>query len=269
VHHDVKVAQEFDCLQILAPAIAVGQPFVVLARIVEVEHRGHGIDANTVDVKFTQPVVCRGEQKAFYFAPAVIENQSAPVLMRAEPRVGVFIQRGAVELRQCPIVPGEMRGHPIQNDADLALVAGVDKGSQLVRRSKAAGRREVAGRLVAPGFIQRMLGQRHELDMGVAHFTYIGHQMFGQLSVAVDAAIGVATPGANVHFVDIVGCMLPVQRFAPFQPSRVVPCMARQRCNARRGAGAQLEGLRIGVGFDEYIAGVAVANFKFVQTAGC
>ena len=41
---DVETLDEVDRFEVLAAAVAVGQPFAVLTAVVEVEHRGHGID---------------------------------------------------------------------------------------------------------------------------------------------------------------------------------------------------------------------------------
>ena len=50
------------------------------------------------------------------------------------------------------------------------LVQVVDQEHEVLRRAVAAGRGEVAGRLVAPGAVERMLRHRQELDVGEAQF---------------------------------------------------------------------------------------------------
>ena len=89
---------------------------------------------------------------------AEIENQRAPILMRALARVFVLVQRRAIEPRQRPVVARKMRRHPIHDDADAGLVQRVDQKLKIVRRAVAAGRRVKAGDLVAPGRIKRVLG---------------------------------------------------------------------------------------------------------------
>ena len=51
----VEVAEEVDRFNVLAAAELVGQPLAVLAGIVEVQHRGDRIDAETVDVVLLAP----------------------------------------------------------------------------------------------------------------------------------------------------------------------------------------------------------------------
>ena len=52
----VHLLQEADGLEVFVAAIFVRHPFAVLARIVEVEHRGDGIDAQAVEMEFLGPV---------------------------------------------------------------------------------------------------------------------------------------------------------------------------------------------------------------------
>ena len=49
-----------------------------------------------------------------------------------------------------------------------ARVERVDQRHQVLGRAVARGRREVAGRLVAPRAVERVLGERHQLDVGEA-----------------------------------------------------------------------------------------------------
>ncbi|MNM52162.1 hypothetical protein D3C81_632340 [compost metagenome] len=129
--HTVEVADEVDGLQVLAPTMAVGHPFAGLARVVAVKHRGHGIDAQAVDMKVFEPVQRRGQHEAVHFGTPEVVDQGVPVLVKAFQRVLVFIQSGAVETRQAMTVGGEMRRHPVEDHADLRLVAGIDESGEV------------------------------------------------------------------------------------------------------------------------------------------
>ena len=50
VQMHVEILEELDRLEVLAAAVVVGNPLARFARIVEVEHRGDGIDAQAVNV---------------------------------------------------------------------------------------------------------------------------------------------------------------------------------------------------------------------------
>ena len=81
------------------------------------------------------------DEKVPHFVPAVIEDQRAPILVSALAWVLVFVERRAVEPRQRPFVPREMRRHPVDDDADAGLVQRVDQELKIVRCPVTAGRR--------------------------------------------------------------------------------------------------------------------------------
>ena len=156
-------------LEVLAAAVLVGDPLARLARVVEVEHRGDGVHPQAVDVVALEPEQRVGDQEVGDLAPAVVEDPRAPVGVLAQARVVVLVEVGAVEVGEAVRVLGEVRGHPVEDDADAAAVEGVHEGHEVVGRAVAAGRRVVADGLVAPGAVERVLGDRQELDVGEAH----------------------------------------------------------------------------------------------------
>ena len=101
--------------------------------------------------------------------------------MEALARIGVLVERRAVEMRQAMLVDREMRRHPVEDDADAGAMGAVDEAREAVRIAEARRRRVEPGRLVAPGRIVGMLGDRHELDMGEAGVDDIGDQPVGHL----------------------------------------------------------------------------------------
>ena len=78
------------------------------------------------------------QQEVADFVPAVVEDQRAPVLVLALPRILVLVQRRAVEAREAVLVLRKMAGHPVEDDADAGLVAGVDEQLEVLRRAEAA-----------------------------------------------------------------------------------------------------------------------------------
>ncbi len=55
----IEAPHEVDGFEILVAAVDVGDPFAGLARIIQIEHGGDGIDAEAVDVIFLQPEEAR------------------------------------------------------------------------------------------------------------------------------------------------------------------------------------------------------------------
>ena len=123
--------QESDRLQVLAPAVAVGHPLALAAAVVAVEHRGDGIHAQPVDVVALQPVQRAADQEAAHLGAAEIVEQRVPVGLVALARVGMLVERGAVEARQAVRVGRKMRRHPVENHADAGFVEAVDMAAKL------------------------------------------------------------------------------------------------------------------------------------------
>lgn len=93
----IQMAQEIDSFQILAPTMLVGYPLSGLARVIAVQHRGHSINTQPVDMVGAQPMQRRRQHKTMHFITVEVENAGIPVLMIALERMLIFIQRRAVE----------------------------------------------------------------------------------------------------------------------------------------------------------------------------
>ena len=129
----------------------------MLARIIEIQHGGHGVYAQTVDVIFVQPEEGIGNQVILHFVPAVVVDQRAPVRMRALAWIGMLVKMGSVELRETVGVAREVRGSPVQKNAQVRLVAAIDEFHELRGCAEAAGGGVIADGLVTPGAVKRML----------------------------------------------------------------------------------------------------------------
>ena len=131
-------------------AVLVRNPLAVFARIVAVNHGGNRVNADTVKAETFYPIQGITLQEVFHFVSAEVVNQGIPVLMVTFARVGVFVQRGAVEFGQAVVVGWEMADHPVENNADAFIVRGFNQCAQFFRRTETAGRRIQTGCLIAP-----------------------------------------------------------------------------------------------------------------------
>ena len=104
--------------------------------------------------------------------------------MRAAPRVGVLVQRRAVEAGERPLVAREVRRHPVEDHADPLPVQRVDERAEVVGRAEARRRREEARHLVAPRAAERVLHHRHQLDVREAEVADVAAEVLGELGVA-------------------------------------------------------------------------------------
>src|SRR5579864_561085 len=94
----VEAAQKGNGVEILPAAKAIGHPFAGLPAIVEIEHRGDGIDAQAVDGVTIEPEQPVRHQKVHDFRAPVIVDRKSPIEVPALLRVGVLVERGAVEM---------------------------------------------------------------------------------------------------------------------------------------------------------------------------
>jgi hypothetical protein len=77
-------------------------------------------------VIFVEPKERVADEEIADLVAAEIENQRAPILVLALPRIHVLVKVGAVELGERMRVLREMRRNPIHDHADAGLVAFVD-----------------------------------------------------------------------------------------------------------------------------------------------
>jgi hypothetical protein len=216
VHQGVEVLEEGDGLEVLVAAVHVGRPLAGPPGVVPVEHRGHGVDAQAVEVQLAQPEQGVGEEEGAHLGPAVVEHEGAPVRVLAPAGVAVLVERSAVEAGQAPLVAGEVGGHPVDDHPDAALVEVVDEPAEVVGVAEARGRREVPGDLVAPGGLEGVLGDGQQLDVGEPEVAHVVGQQGGQLPVGQEPAVGPAAPRPQVHLVDAE----PVAQRVPLRTGR-------------------------------------------------
>src|SRR2546423_11554837 len=130
----VQFLQEGNRFEILAAAKFVGYPLTFLTAVIQIEHRRHRIDAQSIKMKFTQPVERVRDQEVAHFIAAVIEDVSAPIRMLTLARILMFIERGAIESSQRKCVFRKMRGHPVNDHPDTSFVKIIDQETKVVGR---------------------------------------------------------------------------------------------------------------------------------------
>ena len=202
----------------------------------------------------------------------------------------MLIQMGAIEEGQAMAVLGEMARYPIENHADALGVAAIHKGAKFIRRAKAAGGRIPARDLIAPGAIEGMLRNRHQLDVGKAAGQHIGNQPIGQFRIGEQAGTGLKVggghrgPGTAVGFdVGLVGAGVHpaaqvhlihrdrlVERIGVVplgHPAGVAPAVGVEFGHHRTGLGPDLMAEAVGVGLLVAVP-IRATHFVFVNLAG-
>ncbi len=263
----VHFPQEGDGLQVFATAKFIGCPVAIFPGVVQVEHGCHCIHTQAVDMEFLDPVQCVGDEEVAHFVAAEIEYQGAPVAVLALPRVGMFVQGLAGKARQGEFVLGEVGRYPVQEYADVLLVAGIDEMTQVVWTAEAGGGGIITGDLVTPGFIQRVLHDRQQFDMRVAQLLDIGYQFFCHFQPGIETAVFMLTPGTGMQFVDGDRASLPVPVVAVFDPAVVFPVIVVGRGDQRCGVRAHGHALGIGICFGDQMA-IMAEQLILVAVAG-
>ena len=191
-------------------------------------------------------------------------------------------------------VGAKTAGYPVHDHADARLVARIDKVHKLLRVAVTRRGGVIAGRLVAPGAVEGMLHERHDLNVRIAHVAHVVHKLHRQVVVGVELAalrgegihgagvvavlvrfalrrVTVALPRANMHLVDIKGLRHVVMAGAALEPCGVVPfVVVKGPQHARRSRRALgLKGVRIGfvelfalVGLDEILIELALLGVR-------
>ena len=268
LHGAVDLTDKRTGVQVLLGSVLVE---LLLARIVnakvEIQHAGHAVHANAVNVEVLEPIQHIGDQEGTDLATGEVELVRAPVGVNL-----VLKQHVAVKSGKAVGVGAKPAGHPVHDHADACLVARIDKVHELLRIAVARRGGVVACRLVAPGAIEGMLHKRHDLDMRVAHVAHVVHELHRQVVVGVELAalrgegvhgtgvvaelvrlalrrVAVALPRANMHLVDVERLRHVVVTGAALEPRGVVPLIAvegpQHAGGTRRALG--LKGIRIGL----------------------
>ena len=140
-------------------------------------------------MEFPQPERSRGKEKALHLAAAIVENARPPPLVLTLIGVCVFVAGRTVEVDEAVLVLAEVRGHPVKENGDPLAVQVVDKVHKILGRSVARRRGKIAGTLVAPGIVERILRHGHELHAVVAKIQNIVCQLVGKRAVIVKITV--------------------------------------------------------------------------------
>jgi len=170
----------------------------------------------------------------------VVEDQRVPIWVIALTWIRVLVEVGPIEEAKTMLITGKMRGHPIQDYANPLLMKMIDKIAKIIWASVAAGRAEIACRLIAPGGIVGVLRDGEQLNMSITHLLEVAAEPFSQFSI-VERAITLLRdthPGAQMNLIDGDGGFVSLPAFALLHPNLIAPLMARlinHRSGPRRG----------------------------------
>ena len=151
-----------------------------------------------------QPVVGRGLHKAGHLAAGKDKVVAAPFTGR-HITGRIFIKLGPVILFEGIVIRREMGGHEVDDGTDAGIVQTVHEFLQF-RRGPVPGRgREESRVLVAPAAVKGMLGQGHDLHMGIMVLFDIVDQFIHDVQIMVPAVLIllIALPGTQMQLINI------------------------------------------------------------------
>ena len=199
----IHVPQELDSLQIDVSPILVGPPLAAPAAIVQVEHGGHRIHPDAVDMELIQPVHHIGDQEGAHLIPAVVEDAGTPIGVLPAQGVGGLVAVAAVELKQAALVSWEVGAHPVDDDADARPMAHIHKTHEIVGSAVPGGGGIIPGDLIAPGGVVGVLADGKQLHVGIPHVLQVGNELIRAVHIGQEISIPMPPPGAQVHLIDV------------------------------------------------------------------
>ena len=236
-HHGTFVASQYTGIQMLEEVngfqvfiipVFVGHPLAVLLAVIQVQHRRHCVHPETVHMKFFNPVQSIGNQEIPHLIAPIIKDLRAPVRMFPLPGVRMLIAGSAVKFSQPMGIFRKMGGNPVQNHADFILMKIIHQIFKLQRTPIAGCGGIIACHLVSPGAVKGMLGNSHQLHMGIAHLFHIVHKGLGKFLIIIKPVLvirrnGVLLPGTGMHFINHQRLLLHIKALPLFQPDSVTP----------------------------------------------
>ena len=148
--HRIELLQKSHRGFVNVASFLVGHILALIARIIQIEHRGNRIDANAVDVVNVKEKHRAGNQKTDHLGTAIVEDQRAPLGMMALHWIFMFIKTGPVKTGKAVRILGKMGRHPIHDHTDSFGMHRIDKIHQILRRAITARHRVKAGDLITP-----------------------------------------------------------------------------------------------------------------------
>ena len=269
MHNGIEVTEKFNRFQILIFSVLVGNPLTILLAVVEIQHGCHGVNAQTVDMVFGQPIQRIGNQEILDLVSAVVKNFGAPIRMLALLWVCILIQRLAVKVCQTVFVTRKMCRNPVQNDTDFMLMQIIDEVHKVLRRAVAGCRRIISRDLIAPRAVKRMLCDANQLDVSISHLLEIGDQLRRQLAEVIKSRIvlifrRVLFPRARMHLINCHRLLLEFGLCAFVNPTIVRPLKSVNRSDLGCSARAHLCAEAIRVTLENRLA-ILTGHGIFVQ----
>src|SRR5690349_11439608 len=165
---------------------------------------------------FAQPEERAGDQEIAHLAASIIKDQRSPFLVFSLARIRVLIQMRSIEVAESRSIFGEVRGNPVQENANTLLMHIIDEELKIFWCPIAARRCIIARHLVAPRSIKGIFRDGQEFDMCKTQMLDVSRQLYRQLTIGQEAiffrvalamSFGNMLPRSQVNLIDGDGCI--------------------------------------------------------------
>src|SRR5579875_4073229 len=123
----VELAQKIDRLQMLAPTILIRHPLTGWTHVIQVEHRGHRVNTQAINMILAQPKERTADQEIPDLAASIVKDLRSPLFMLTFARVGIFIEVRAIKIAQRVAIFRKVRRYPVQQYANTLLMHIINK----------------------------------------------------------------------------------------------------------------------------------------------
>ena len=268
-NNGIQMLKKFNSLQILVSAVFIGDPLTVFLTVIQVEHGCNRIYTKTINVAFLYPVKSVCDQEILHLRTSVIVDLGSPIRMLTLSRICMLIYSSSVKVNQSVCILRKMCRYPVKNDTDFLTVKIIHQIFEILRCSVAGSRCVIAGYLIAPGTVKRMLCDTHKLHMGVSHFFDILCKLRRQFSVGIETililcCLRMLHPGTRMHLIDRHGTCVRIKVLAIFHPGIIFPFIVGDICNTRGCSGTHFSGIGIWICLVKLLT-MCTCNVKFIQ----
>ena len=187
------------------------------------------------------------DEEGKHLVPAVVKAAGAPALVFHPVPLAALVKRLSVKLIEAVRILGEVRGHPVEDDADPRIVEGIDERHEIFGRAEAGSHGKVARHLVPPRTVEGEFRHGHEFDVRIAHLLDIGNELARKVEIGIIISVVVFFPREQIDLVDVhrrgVDILfverIEISAVLPFVPLEVVE-LGRIR---RRSFGVEADGI--------------------------
>lgn len=194
-------------------------------------------------MEFVEEEAGGGDEERKDFVPAVVKAAGPPALVLHSVPLAALVKRLAVKLVEPMRIFGEVRGHPVEDNADARRMESVDERHEIFGRPETGRHGKVARHLISPRTVIRELRHGHEFNVRITHLLDIRHEFARKIEIGIIISIVVLLPREQIDLVDVhrrgIDILL-VKRFEigavfPFIPFEIVELGSPSREESRYG----------------------------------